>query len=216
MPDDDAPDEAASDDAEPATRRRAADGVDDARRLLVHPRRRQRRRAAAAAPAMRRAAGVPLLAAGGGDRCRRRSSASLVWFVRAVGRRRRRRRGWAPTWRTCSTRSARGRRARPRRATRATLPPGFPADLPTYPGAKVVSSIAQVRGDDAGYLVIYDTNDARDKCRRVLSHEQFSADPWQIDGGAGRPRVDAAPVQQDRRPEHHRRSCWSRSRRTAS
>lgn len=61
-------------------------------------------------------------------------------------------------------------------------PPGLPADLPTYPGAKVVSSIAQIRGEDASYLVVYDTSDARDS---VAAHFNgtLGADPWQIDGG---------------------------------
>lgn len=62
------------------------------------------------------------------------------------------------------------------------LPPGLPADLPTYPGANVVSSITQIQGEDASYLVVYDTSDARDN---VAAH--FTAvlgiDPWQIDGG---------------------------------
>ena len=61
-------------------------------------------------------------------------------------------------------------------------PPGLPADLPTYPGAKVVSSIAQVRGDDVSYLVVYDTRDARDNVAAHFSGA-LGADPWQIDGG---------------------------------
>lgn len=61
------------------------------------------------------------------------------------------------------------------------LPPGIP-DVPSYPGAKVVSSILQIRGNDAAYLVIYDTKDDRDKVASYLG-DQFAADPWQIDAG---------------------------------
>jgi hypothetical protein len=62
------------------------------------------------------------------------------------------------------------------------LPPGFPGDLPVYSGARVVSSLQQVRGDDVGYIVIWDTGDSRDKVATDLD-AKFSADPWQIDGG---------------------------------
>jgi hypothetical protein len=62
------------------------------------------------------------------------------------------------------------------------LPPGFPSDIPTYSSAKVVSSLAQVTGADVGYLVIWDTGDARDKVAASFS-TKFNADPWQIDGG---------------------------------
>lgn len=62
------------------------------------------------------------------------------------------------------------------------LPPGFPDDLPAYSGARVVSSLQQVRGDDVGYIVIWDTSDSRDKVAADLD-TKFSADPWQIDGG---------------------------------
>jgi len=62
------------------------------------------------------------------------------------------------------------------------LAPGFPGDVPGYPGATVVSSLSQVHGADVSYLVIYDTADARDKVAARFS-SAFSADPWQIDGG---------------------------------
>jgi hypothetical protein len=60
------------------------------------------------------------------------------------------------------------------------LPPGFPADLPLHPGAKLVSSIGQVQGADAAYLVIWDTKDARDSVAEDY-RKMLSADPWQID-----------------------------------
>lgn len=61
-----------------------------------------------------------------------------------------------------------------------SLAPGYPSDLPAYPGAKLLSSIAQVRGADASYLVIYDTGDNRAKVSAYFA-DKFSADPWQID-----------------------------------
>jgi hypothetical protein len=61
------------------------------------------------------------------------------------------------------------------------LPPGIP-DVPSYPGAKVVSSVVQIQGNDAAYLVIYDTTDDREKVASYLG-DQFTADPWQIDAG---------------------------------
>ncbi len=61
------------------------------------------------------------------------------------------------------------------------LPVGFPGDIPSYPGARVVSSLVSVTGDDVVYLVVYDTGDRIDD---VASHfdDALSADPWQIDG----------------------------------
>lgn len=67
------------------------------------------------------------------------------------------------------------------------LPPGLPGDIPSYPGAHVVSSVAQIGEDDVAYLVVYDTKDGADD---VVAHfdEAFAADPWQIE--AGRDRQD--------------------------
>jgi len=61
------------------------------------------------------------------------------------------------------------------------LPPGLPGDIPSYPGAEVVSSLVSVTGDDVVYLIVYDTGDRLDD---VASHfdDALSADPWQIDG----------------------------------
>jgi hypothetical protein len=81
------------------------------------------------------------------------------------------------------------------------LPPGFPDAVPTYPGADVVASIVQVNGEDAGFLVVYDTGDDREDVTAYFE-EQLSTDPWQIDAGqAGRTgtrhqfsRIDEADV----------------------
>lgn len=62
------------------------------------------------------------------------------------------------------------------------LPPGLPEDLPSYPGARVVSSLVQITGEDATFLVVYDTGASRDDVASDLTH-RFSADPWQIDQG---------------------------------
>ena len=62
------------------------------------------------------------------------------------------------------------------------LAPGYPADLPTYPGAHLVSSVAQVSGNDVGYLAIYDTTDSRNKVSAYFA-DKLSADPWQVEAG---------------------------------
>lgn len=61
-------------------------------------------------------------------------------------------------------------------------PPGYPGDIPEYPGAQVVSSLVQVNGDDALYLVVYDTVDNREDVATELS-SRFESDPWQVDAG---------------------------------
>jgi len=60
------------------------------------------------------------------------------------------------------------------------LPPGYPKDVPVYPGARLVSSILQYNGDNVAYLAVYDTADKRAKVSAYFA-EQFAADPWQID-----------------------------------
>jgi len=67
------------------------------------------------------------------------------------------------------------------------LPPGLPGDIPSYPNADVVSSLAQFTGEDVAYLVVYHTGDAADD---VVAHfdERLGEDPWQVD--AGRDRED--------------------------
>jgi hypothetical protein len=60
--------------------------------------------------------------------------------------------------------------------------PGFPKDVPTYPGAHLVSSVVQVSGSDASYLVVYDTGDKRDAVAKYYE-DSLAKDPWQIQGG---------------------------------
>ncbi|MBI5283679.1 MAG: hypothetical protein HY874_01160 [Chloroflexi bacterium] len=62
------------------------------------------------------------------------------------------------------------------------LPAGYPNDVPGYPGAKLVSSMLQINGEDAGYLVIYDTADARATVASYFE-DKLAADPWQVDAG---------------------------------
>ncbi len=62
------------------------------------------------------------------------------------------------------------------------LPPGLPEGLPSYPGARVVSSLVQITGEDAVFLIVYDTGASRDDVASELTR-RFSADPWQIDQG---------------------------------
>ncbi|HYM14905.1 MAG TPA: hypothetical protein VEZ14_05055 [Dehalococcoidia bacterium] len=61
-----------------------------------------------------------------------------------------------------------------------TLAPGFPKNVPLYPGARLISSELQISGADADYLVVYDTTDARQKVADYFSGK-LNADPWQID-----------------------------------
>lgn len=62
------------------------------------------------------------------------------------------------------------------------LPAGYPNDLPAYPGAKLVSSMLQINGEDAGYLVVYDTGDSRGTVASYFEGK-LTADPWQVDAG---------------------------------
>jgi hypothetical protein len=64
----------------------------------------------------------------------------------------------------------------------AALPPGYPGNIPTYPGAKLLSSVSLVNGEDVGYFVIYDTKDSRDKVAEAFN-TKLAGDPWQITGG---------------------------------
>jgi hypothetical protein len=59
-------------------------------------------------------------------------------------------------------------------------PPLYPSSVPAYPGAGVVSSVMQVTGNDASYLVIYDTKDSRQKVADYFA-KMLSAGPWQVD-----------------------------------
>lgn len=63
-----------------------------------------------------------------------------------------------------------------------TLAPGFPKDVPLYPGAKVLTSLAQVHAEDVSYVAIYDTKDGRDSVAARFAKD-LDNDPWQIDGG---------------------------------
>jgi hypothetical protein len=60
------------------------------------------------------------------------------------------------------------------------LPPSFPDDMPTYPEGRVISSIVQIRGDDAGYIVVFDTDDARQDVANYFN-EALTGDPWQVE-----------------------------------
>jgi hypothetical protein len=62
------------------------------------------------------------------------------------------------------------------------LPTGLPDDLPAYPGAAVVSSLAQSNGDDVVYLIVYDTPASLPDVTAYFD-EAFDDDPWQVDVG---------------------------------
>jgi len=61
------------------------------------------------------------------------------------------------------------------------LPPGYPTAIPSYPGGRLVSSVSQISGNDAGYLAIYDTTDARQKVAEYFG-KKLDEDPWQVEG----------------------------------
>jgi hypothetical protein len=69
------------------------------------------------------------------------------------------------------------------------LPPGYPDDVPAYPGAELIASIVQISGPSAGYLAVYDTADDREDVAAYFT-ENFDEDPWQVD--AGRDTRDSA------------------------
>jgi hypothetical protein len=60
------------------------------------------------------------------------------------------------------------------------LPPGFPEDIPTYTDAEIVSSLAQLGGDDVLFLAVYDTDASRDDVAAYFREELDSGD-FQID-----------------------------------
>lgn len=62
------------------------------------------------------------------------------------------------------------------------LPPGFPDDVPTYPGSDVVASVVQIAGGNANYLVVYDTSDDREAVSAWFA-AALDEDPWQLDAG---------------------------------
>jgi hypothetical protein len=62
------------------------------------------------------------------------------------------------------------------------LPADFPADVPSYPGSRVVAATRQVMEGDLNYLVIYDTDDERLKVVRYFL-EKLAEDPFQIEAG---------------------------------
>lgn len=62
------------------------------------------------------------------------------------------------------------------------LPAAFPDEIPLYPDSRVISSIVQIRGDDAGYIVVFDTDDARQDVANFFE-DALSEDPWQVEVG---------------------------------
>jgi hypothetical protein len=60
------------------------------------------------------------------------------------------------------------------------LPPAFPDDVPKYPGADVISSVVQLQGDDASYIVVFDTKDSRQQVADYYG-DALAQDPWQVE-----------------------------------
>jgi len=62
------------------------------------------------------------------------------------------------------------------------FPPGYPDGIPSYDGAEVVASVAQIQEPGVGYIVVQDVGEARDTVAADLK-ARFDADPWQIEVG---------------------------------
>jgi hypothetical protein len=56
------------------------------------------------------------------------------------------------------------------------LPPSFPDGIPQYPGSRIVSSVSQIQGEDAGYLAVYDTPDSREQVSDYFAGELDKGD----------------------------------------
>jgi hypothetical protein len=70
------------------------------------------------------------------------------------------------------------------------LPPGFPADLPRYPGAKVLVSFLVRSSEGANYFVIYESGAGVDE---ILSfyQEKLDKEPWQVEGAISSEQIRA-------------------------
>ena len=60
------------------------------------------------------------------------------------------------------------------------LPPGYPADLPVYENAEIVSSLVQINDDDALFLAVYDTADPREDVAAYYK-EALDTGDFQVD-----------------------------------
>ena len=61
-----------------------------------------------------------------------------------------------------------------------TLPPGFPKDLPTYSGSKLVVSFLIASDQGNNYFVIYQTKDKPDAVLKYFQ-DKLDKDPWQVE-----------------------------------
>jgi len=66
------------------------------------------------------------------------------------------------------------------------FPPGYPDSVPSYDGAEVVASVAQIQDPGVGYIVVQDVGDGRDTVAAALK-ELFDTDPWQVEVGQDGP-----------------------------
>ncbi|MBI5288253.1 MAG: hypothetical protein HY873_04710 [Chloroflexi bacterium] len=62
------------------------------------------------------------------------------------------------------------------------FPPGYPDGVPSYDGAEVVASVAQIQDPNIGYIVVQDVDDDRDTVAASMK-ELFDTDPWQVEVG---------------------------------
>jgi hypothetical protein len=69
----------------------------------------------------------------------------------------------------------------PIQAFTATLPPGYPNDLPVYPGGSIIASFSLKSAQGVTYFVLYSS---LDPVRKIMSFfsDKLDKDPWQVEG----------------------------------
>jgi hypothetical protein len=59
------------------------------------------------------------------------------------------------------------------------LPPGYPGDLPRYPGSKLIGSYSMNSSQGVTYFALYSSSDAVGKIEQFFS-DRLDKDPWQL------------------------------------
>jgi hypothetical protein len=60
------------------------------------------------------------------------------------------------------------------------LPPGYPGDLPAYPGASLIASFTMSSNQGVTYLALYESSDSVSKVMRFYT-DRLDKDPWQLE-----------------------------------
>jgi len=59
------------------------------------------------------------------------------------------------------------------------LPPGYPGDLPSYPGSSLIASYSMDSGQGTTYFALYSSKDAVSRVQQFFS-DRLDKDPWQL------------------------------------